>query len=79
MVFEAVLVKILCSDDTVMKYIPIANKNISMARENVSFTRYNIQSCIVCNFSSFNFRNKVSIFQECSRNPQIQVKILPFS
>ena len=37
------------------------------------------QSCIVCNFLSSNFRNKVSIFQEYSKNTQIQVNILPFS
>ena len=36
-------------------------------------------SCIVCNFWSSNFRNKVSIFQEYSKNTQIQVNILPFS
>ena len=34
--------------------------------------------CIVCNFSSSNFRNNVSIFQENSKNTQIQVNILPF-
>ena len=37
------------------------------------------QSCIVCNFWSSNFRNKVSIFQEYSKNTQIQVNSLPFS
>ena len=38
MVFEAVLVKKLCSDVTVMKIFQYRIKNISMAREN-SFTR----------------------------------------
>ena len=40
MVCEAVLVKKLCSDVTVMKIFQKRIKNISMARENVSFTRY---------------------------------------
>ena len=40
MVFEAVLVRKLCSDVTVMKIFQYRIKNISMARENVSFTRY---------------------------------------
>ena len=38
-----------------------------------------LKSCIVCYFWSFNFRNKFSIFQEYSKNTQIQVNILPFS
>ena len=40
MVFEAVFVKKLCSDVTVMKIFQMRIKNISMARENASFTRY---------------------------------------
>ena len=34
---------------------------------------------IACNFWYSNFGNKVSIFQEYSKNTQIQVNILPFS
>ena len=40
MVFEAVLVRKLCSDVTVMKIFLKRINNISIARENVSFTRY---------------------------------------
>ena len=37
------------------------------------------KSCIVCNFWSFNFRTKISIFQEQIKKTKIQVYILPIS